>query len=144
MPALPQDFDTSGYDSGQDFDCITTRQDDNWDSDNDAEGEYDEEYYSQLSLSNIQGEPPTGFTPICPAENEMHDLPFAFFSLFFDEDMFKAFANWTNQYAVIMKAKAQREKGIDIAKHWFETDAGELMVWLGLVIYMGTHRIQNS
>jgi chemotaxis protein histidine kinase CheA len=62
------------------------------------------------------------------------DLPGRFFKLFFDRQVFEMLAENTNAYA------RARGAGDRIAKRWRETSAAELMVFIGLIIYMGVFR----
>jgi hypothetical protein len=66
--------------------------------------------------------------------NWMWDTPARFFKLFFDNGMFEVLAQNTNAYA------QARAAGGDIARGWRETNAAELLIFVGLIIYMGVFR----
>jgi hypothetical protein len=56
-----------------------------------------------------------------------------FFKLMWTEEELELIASSTNAYA-----KAH-EAGEPHHREWKDTSAGEIMVWLGLVVYMGVH-----
>lgn len=66
----------------------------------------------------------------------MRDIPFRFFQLFFDTEVFTMLANNTNEYVQTRRAGPD---GI-IAKEWRKTCAAELMIFIGIIIYMGVFR----
>lgn len=63
------------------------------------------------------------------------DLPLQFFQLFFTTPSFETIARHTNEYAKLKEA--------GLGRSWFDTDAGEVMIWIGILIYLGTNKIQN-
>ena len=59
--------------------------------------------------------------------------PSDFFMLFFGEGQFTNFAQNTNAYATV------KEAGRDGSRKWYATQAGEMMIFVGLIIYMGLY-----
>ena len=59
--------------------------------------------------------------------------PSDFFMLFFDEEQFTNLAENTNAYAAV------KEAGRDGSRKWYATQAGEMMIFVGLIIYMGLY-----
>jgi hypothetical protein len=66
------------------------------------------------------------------------DLPFLFFSLFFYDDIFDDIARATNRYAEHKGAGGERQRP------WHDTTGPELMVWVGLLLYMGALEIRPT
>jgi hypothetical protein len=64
------------------------------------------------------------------------DIPARFFKLFFNMSVFSLLAANTNAYA---KARGAGPEGT-IAKDWRDTCAAEIMIFIGLIIYMGVFR----
>ena len=52
---------------------------------------------------------------------------------FFNEEQFANFAQNTNAYATV------KDAGRDSARKWYATQAGEMMIFVGLIIYMGLY-----
>jgi len=59
----------------------------------------------------------------------------SFFKLFFTPAIFRDLAQFTNDYAVLEGAESNSGR-----QRWRQTSAGELMVFIGLMIYMGAHK----
>jgi len=59
--------------------------------------------------------------------------PSVFFMLFFNEGQFANLAQNTNAYATV------KEAGRDGSRKWHAAQAGEMMIFVGLIIYMGLY-----
>lgn len=71
------------------------------------------------------------------------DLPLRIFLLFFSLPIFELLAANTNLYAIKHDANGIHQTGRYAGRKkrlWRDTSAGELMIWIGLVIYMGVFR----
>jgi len=68
-----------------------------------------------------------------PIQSNQRLVPGSFFSLFFPVTEFETMANNTNAYAAL---KGAGESG----RRWWDTSSGELMIFVGLLIYMGVHK----
>ena len=63
----------------------------------------------------------------------MSDLVSDFFMLLFTGGQFVNLAQNTNAYAMVKKA------GRDGSRKWYAAQAGEMMIFVGLIIYMGLY-----
>lgn len=66
------------------------------------------------------------------------------FSLFWDEKMWDILAANTNKYAKLKGAQAEKPIGSTKSRPWHETNANELKVYIGAVIYMAVHHSPST
>jgi len=76
------------------------------------------------------------------------DSPYAIFSLFWTEEMWQIIATNTNAYA-LRQGAIQRGRDVGARRHygsdtlnqrsWWATNADELKMFIGILIYMGLH-----
>ncbi|KAL1956703.1 hypothetical protein VTO42DRAFT_6853 [Malbranchea cinnamomea] len=86
------------------------------------------------------------YTPLqtVPRQPKLHipntadaDSPYALFSLFLTEEIFDKIADSTNAYA---RAKLPKIHDANThARSWKDTNAAEIKVFFGILIYMGVH-----
>lgn len=68
------------------------------------------------------------------ASDLRYDLPLLFFKLFFTKEVFEGLAANTNAYADFKDARGEGRRS------WSAVTAGELKIWIGLIIYMSVNR----
>lgn len=66
-------------------------------------------------------------------DNQSSRSPLDFFMLLFDQGQFENLALNTNAYA------RMKEAGRNGSRRWYPTQAGEIMIFVGLIIYMGLY-----
>lgn len=71
------------------------------------------------------------------AERRHRVTPGSFFKLFFTPEVFAELAENTNNYADMKRANLPSPTR---SRRWRKTSAGELMIFIGLFIYMGAHK----
>lgn len=65
--------------------------------------------------------------------------PYALFSLFFKEEIIEKISQSTNVYAK-RKRDSEMENEEIKPRSWQKTNAAEIKVFLGILVYMGVHR----
>ena len=73
-----------------------------------------------------------------PADTDIND-PYTLFSLFFTNDIIETIAKSTNLYAQRKRREFYQDTVIQ-GRTWKPTNAAEIRVFLGVVIYMGVHK----
>ena len=63
-------------------------------------------------------------------------MPGSFFSLFFPVTEFESLANKTNLYATSKSAG-------DYGQQWWDSSSGKLMIFVGVLIYIGVHKLMR-
>jgi hypothetical protein len=74
------------------------------------------------------------------SRDQRWDLPFLFFNLFFDDNVLDDIARATNRYADYKREATPLEEGRK-RREWREISGPELMIWCGLLLYMGALEI---
>lgn len=103
--------------------------------------------YSTATFEAFEEGPKRAPEPQIPADLDQ-DSPFALFSLFFTEEMFQTIATNTNAYALQQLAipRGRDSQGTRLPENdsnqraWWATNAAEIKVFVGCLIYMGVHQ----
>ena len=95
----------------------------------------------------FQEGPPRELRSIYPLDTDL-DSPYALVLLFWTDEMFKTLATNTNAYAVHQRAVVRDLDSTGVRSYgdnflsqrpWFSTNANELRVFVGILIYIGLH-----